>query len=259
MLNELRRALPEGCISDLAFDEWRAGELDSETVESYEEHLEHCEHCQQRHDVIEAQAEAFLEKFPSLDKTRTDVSREVVTLRRRRSRWLGYASGVLTLAAVAVAFLLVLRPPSGGGEAKNSAFRVRSKGGSHIGFFVKHGTEVRRGSDGQVVHPGDQLRFTVTSRALRHVAILSLDGAGVATVYYPRGSSSEALAKLRDQALDSSVKLDDTLGQETIWGIFCDAAFELEPLRQELEQRGRLPPLPECTIDELSIVKEAMP
>ena len=59
MLTDLRQELPEGCISDLGFDEWRAGELDYGTIEKYEAHLEHCERCQKRHDAIEAEAEAF--------------------------------------------------------------------------------------------------------------------------------------------------------------------------------------------------------
>ena len=31
MLTNLRQSLPEGCISDLGFDRWRAGELEAMT------------------------------------------------------------------------------------------------------------------------------------------------------------------------------------------------------------------------------------
>jgi len=159
--------------------------------------------------------------------------------------------------AAAAGFAFLLSSPGGPGE--NAGITTRVKGSARIGFFVKHGDELRRGSDGQVVHPGDQLRFTVTSKTARHFAILSLDGASVASVYYPSDTTSAPIAPGRDHALSSSVLLDETLGEEKIWGIFCDAPFALEPLRSELEQRGKLPALPGCSIDELSVVKEAAP
>jgi anti-sigma factor RsiW len=256
------RALPEGCISDLAFDEWRAGELDRGSIEAYEAHLSTCERCQRRHDAIEAETEAFLEKHPRLVLPAGRPVSRVVPLRPKRGRWLAWASGGAALAAAAT-FALVLRPPApkgdGGSLAADQPGLVRTKGSSYIRFFVKHGDQVRRGGDEQVVHVGDQLRFTLTSDRPQQVAILSLDAARVASTYYPRGDQSAAVGAVRDQVVDSSVLLDQTLGKEQIWGIFCEAPFELEPLRAALSQRGQLPPLPECSVDALSIVKEAAP
>lgn len=258
MLMDLRKELPEGCISDFAFDEWRADELDRDSIERYEAHLETCARCQARHDAIATEAEGFLEKFPRLELPQAGrpVSK-VVTLSPRRNQWLGWASGGVALAAAAV-LLLVLRPPTDGDTSEQPG-DVRTKGSSHIGFFVKHGSEVRRGGDEQVVHPGDQLRFTLTSNKAQHVAILSLDAAHVVSTYYPRGGQSTSVGAVRDQAVDSSVLLDETLGKEQIWGVFCEAPFELEPLRAALQRQGKLPALPGCSVDEVSIVKAAAP
>jgi len=261
MLMELRKELPEGCISDLAFDEWRAGELERDSIERYEAHLETCARCQQRHDALEAESAAFLEQFPRLELRQERPVSKVVSLRPKRNQWLGWASGGVALAAAAV-LLLVLRPATDAprdGDTAEQRGNVRTKGSSHIGFFVKHGTEVRRGGDEQVVHPGDQLRFTLTSNKPQHVAILSLDAARVVSTYYPRGEQSTSVKAVRDQAVDSAVLLDETLGKEQIWGVFCEAPFELEPLRAALQRQGKLPPLPHCSVDEVTIVKEAMP
>lgn len=261
MLMDLRRELPEGCISDLAFDQWRTGELDASSIETYEAHLATCERCQQRHDAIEAEAEAFRNEYPRLELPAKAPVSQVVQLRAKRSRWLAWASGGAALAAAAT-FALVLRPPAnddGDGVGSEQPGLVRTKGSSHIRFFVKHGDQVRRGDDGQVVHPGDQIRFTLTSSKPQHVAIVSLDAAGVVSTYYPKSERSAAVGAGREQALDSSVLLDQTLGKERIWGIFCEAPFELEPLRVAIQRQGKLPPLAECSIDELSIVKEAAP
>ena len=273
MLMDLRRELPEGCISDLTFDRWRTHELDRASIEAHEAHLETCQRCQQRHDAIEAETEDFLNKFPLLALPHTSAAARptaspkplvshVVSLRPRQAKRLAWASSGVVLAAAAI-FALVLRPAAheDGGDSPSQAPPgvVRTKGSSYLRFFVKHGSEVRRGSDDQVVHPGDQLRFTLTSTKPQHVAIMSLDAARVVSTYYPRGERSTAVGEVRDQVIDSSVLLDQTLGKEQIWGIFCEAPFELEPLRRALESEGKLPLLPDCTVDEVTIIKEATP
>jgi hypothetical protein len=110
-----------------------------------------------------------------------------------------------------------------------------------------------------VVHPGDHLRFKVSTSEPAHVAILSLDGAGVASVYYPRQRQSAHLGVVRDQVLESSIELDGTLGEEGLWGVFCEAPFEVEPLRAALEERRALPTLGGCRVDLLSVVKKRAP
>ena len=260
MLVNPARELPEGCISDLAFDEWRAGELDRDSIECYEAHLLTCERCQRRHDTIEAETEAFLEKHPRLELPAGRPVGKVTPLRPKRGQWLAWASGGVALAAAAT-FALVLRPPAddAGDLASGQPGLVRMKGSSYIRFFVKHGDQVRRGGDEQVVHAGDQLRFTLTSDRPQQVAILSLDAARVASIYYPRGAESVAVGAVRDQVVGSSVLLDKTLGKEQIWGVFCEAPFDVEALRVALSEQGKLPPLPECSVDELTIFKEAAP
>jgi hypothetical protein len=118
---------------------------------------------------------------------------------------------------------------------------------------------VTLGTDGQQVFPGDRLRFSITTGKPAHVAILSLDGAGVASVYFPQGKTSRSYGTVNGLALDSSVLLDSTLGTEIMWALFCDKEFALEPLRAELERAGRLAVPAGCTLDRHTIVKRAAP
>ena len=106
------------------------------------------------------------------------------TVTRTRRTWLAPAAGGLALAA---AVLLAVLPK--GSEAPGT----RRKGGERIGFFVKRGEVVTRGQTGEHVRPGDSLRFTYTSSEPRHLAILSLDGAQHASVYFPSGGRAEPL------------------------------------------------------------------
>ncbi len=239
----------EGHISDLKFDQWQAGELSAEQVASLEQHLSDCDRCRGRRTEVEAQAWAFLERYPELEAR----SKRARPARARVRRAMGGWAAALGLAAAGLLLWLARTPPGAGDEAD----ATRLKGGDRIGFFVKRGDHVTPGAEGERVHPGDALRFTVSVASPRHFAILSLDGAQVASVYYPTGTRSEALHVARDLPLDSSVTLDDALGTERLFGVFCEEAFELEPLRSELERTGRLPELSQCTVDSLSIVKVA--
>src|SRR6186713_930320 len=238
MLTNLRQSLPEGCISDLGFDRWRAGELEQPEVARLEAHLETCSRCQRRHEALNSEARAFLERYPSLEALAASSGRgargtsasQVVDLKTRRMRlWtLGsMAAGVLAAAAF---FLLVkpLPPPDLPAPPETGETGVRLKGGSRLGFFVKRGSQVLVGIDGQVVHPGDQLRFTVSTNAAEQLAILSLDGAGVASVYFPGGAESAPIGRGRNQPLESSVELDSALGRERLWAVFCKTPFRVE-------------------------------
>ena len=102
-------------------------------------------------------------------------------------------------------------------------------------------------------------RFAVNTNAPEHLAILSLDGAGVASVYFPGGAESAAIGRGRNQPLESSVALDSTLGRERLWAVFCKTPFRVEPLHERLEREGQLGEVHRCTSDMLEIVKESLP
>ena len=56
--------------------------------------------------------------------------------------------------------------------------------------------------------------------------------------------------------MPDSILLDGALGPERIFGVFCDRAIELEPLRVSLQTRGALGGVPEgCTVERLELEK----
>ena len=151
---------------------------------------------------------------------------------------------------MAAAVLLVVR--------LNPAEGTRTKGTSvKLGFYVKHGEHVRLGGPGERVSPGDALRFVYTTQNARHLAILSVDGARRASIYYPSGTTSAPVAAGDDIALPMSTVLDDTLGDETIFGVFCAESFAVEPLRAALEASpDQAPALAGCVVEELTLRKD---
>jgi hypothetical protein len=246
MLKSLRPTVSEGCISDWTFDAWRAGELDKARAVALEEHLTLCERCQRRRESIEHQSIQFWDRAAVLP---TQPSRSG---RVRRRCFVPSAVAFSTLAAVAA--IALLAPGS-----RETTDEVRRKGQSHLTFHVQHEGKVTVGVDGQAVFPGDRLRFSITTRKPAHLAILSLDGAGAASVYFPPGGTSRSFGTVDRQPLDSSVLLDGTLGNETVWALFCDKEFDLEPLRAQLEREGTLSVPAGCSLDQHTLVKRAAP
>lgn len=266
-----RQIPPEGCVSELTFDEWRAGELAEADVQRLQEHIAACDRCRARHAVLNEAAEAFLARFPE-----PPMRAGVPPLRaaapqpgapphgRRAPSWL-WGSGLAAALAAAAAYALLLRTPAGvpGVEGSGSPSRApselgtRIKGTARFGFAVRRGGEVFPGVDGQRVQPGDRLRFFVATSEPRYLAILSLDGAGNVTEYYPGDGRGRAVPVAPQAYLESSVELDQVLGKESLWAVFCAQPFEVAPLARSLNERRELTPPAGCSLDRLDLDKQA--
>jgi hypothetical protein len=235
-------------VSELVLDELLAGELDRATRAGAEAHLAQCAQCRVRAADRERERVVFLERAPTFADYRALAGREpTARTRRARTRWAATAAGALALVAGA---LLLVRPPP---EAPGT----RSKGAAHIGFFIKRGERVARGSSGQAVHPGDELRFVYTSARDVHLALLNVD-AHATSVYYPSTASESSRVRAgADVPLDFSVELDARIGPEQVHALFCPEPFALEPVRAALQTGSPLPKaLEACTHDTIQLEKQ---
>ncbi len=246
MLTLIARERPDGCISDLAFDEWHAGELPMAAVRELEDHLSSCARCRARRESIDASASAFLERFPTLGGLRGST---VARPKRPSRAWIWASGGVATLAAVAAGLSFYLRQAP-------SQDTTRLKGGPHVGFFVKRGEAIFQGGDGERVRPHDTLRFVASTAEARHLAILSLDASGAASVYYPAANPTRIFGPASSAPLDNGVELDETLGDEQIFALFCKSPIDLDAERAALERNHTVKEHSDCLIDSLRIVKE---
>lgn len=232
----------EQCITDLKFDAWFAGELSAPIRSAIDQHLADCARCQARRAELEGERQAFL-------RMRPHAPVQTGAAAPRRSRFV-LASALLGAAAIV---MLVLRS-----NTPEAAPPVRAKGGPHLGFFVQRGEHAGRGTPGQVVHPGDSIRFVYTSERPVYLAIYARDAAGVVSVYYPAQSEAQRVPAGHDALLDSAVQLDSVLGRETVFGVFCANTFALDARKAALAGGPGLEPAPDCSIDALSWVKEPM-
>jgi hypothetical protein len=232
----------DACLSDLAIDRSLSAELGPEAQRELESHVASCARCGLRYDLLVRQREAFLERAPSWDTFAKSA-------RRSRSSWLPWVTGG-ALAAIA----LLSFAGQGWHASTSTAPTVRTKGSPSIGVYIKRGDKVLRGSSGDVVHPGDRIRFTYSNERDAQFALLHTDSSGAA-VYFPLAGTTVLVPAGRDTALDFAIELDEHTGDERVFGIFCDAPIALEPVRAALQTGGTVPALRGCHVDSLTLQK----
>jgi hypothetical protein len=220
-----------GCLSRLHCDQLLNGEL--EDRDDLKRHHASCPRCTALLATHRRERAAF------------DVPFAMPPARAPR-RW------PVGLAAVAAAFgLWLVASPERHDEAG-----TRSKGKPALSFYVKHGEVVREGGSGEAVVPNDAINFTVSIDAPAFLAIVSVDGAGKLSAYYPEGPAAAAIPAGNDQVLPRSVLLDDTLGRERVVAVFCDRPVLVAELAAAVA-RDAIPS--SCMADTVTLDKRRAP
>lgn len=135
-----------------------------------------------------------------------DKAREPRAANRSWALWL------VPVLAVAAALLLVVRPP----EPPN-----RTKGLADLDFLVLQNGQAVLGDPEGTYREGDRLQFAYRSAGQDRLLLLSVDGTGYVTVYYPdAGEEPVAIVPGERHVLDGSIILDDAPGPEVFVAFF---------------------------------------
>lgn len=243
-MNDLFRATSwDACTSALLLDRLARGELGPSEAETVRGHIASCTRCAAAAGRLEAAERLVL---PPL----RPVGESVSPLVRARARWGARIAGAGLALATAAGLMMALR-----------VFPVRESGtalkgtGHGLSMYVQHGSDVRRAGPGEIVAPGDAIRFTVTTRERSFLAVLSLDATGAASVYFPLADRAAPIEPGVDTPLPVGTRLDRSVGEERIWAYFCREPVEVEPLRARLEATQE-PSLPsDCQVVPWRFVK----
>jgi hypothetical protein len=260
--------LNEACSSDFTLDLLLGADLPEAEERRVRAHLVHCSRCAARFGELERQRDSFATNGPRLDLCGNE---RALGTRRSATRTVQ----VMALASAALLLLLVvgikgLRPghESNTGslfhgvgsraEPADQALETRTKGGEPFELYIRHGNAVRKASDRERVHAGDQLQFAYSATADGYVAVLSRDGGGMASIYFPGAGNTAWPARAgQNQMLPESTILDETPGQELIYALFCARRVELEPLHQALARGRPLEPPSSCSMRSIELDKRA--
>lgn len=225
---ELRRP---GCPTDLELEAVIATEEAALAVHGA--HVKGCEHCAARLGWMRDAAQAFnMVVFPS---TREKVVRRIMG---RGGAWAGWWKWLVPLpiatAAAAAAVVLLVRPP----EPKPDYVGVKGLGAPALEVYVGEAGpdgKVRRLADGDVVHPGDGLRFVAQAPG-KKVFIVTVDARGQVSKLYPASGTEPVPA---NGILPGGAVLDAVVGPERVYAVYVPAEVTAIDLR-EVEAAARL-------------------
>jgi hypothetical protein len=157
----------------------------------------------------------------------------------RRRRRVAVVRWAVPLVMAAAAFVLLVRP----GETPEVVEPDLAVKGTRPGLaiYALRDGHVFQVGDGDVLAPGDEIRFAVTPAGSRYVLIGSIDGFGRATIYVPyEGERSVAIDPRGRTELPGSIVLDDAPGPERVFAVFSSVAIRAADVRQALHRFAAL-------------------
>jgi hypothetical protein len=225
-------------IQDAMLERYLASALDEAARVWVERQLEASEVDRARLAELRADSEALLLRHPpAAFAARLEAAGRGPG--RAWRRW-GLVLGPVLAASLAV-FGGVLLVGPGGVESPGPEYVA--KGGVVFGVYrqrAEGGVPLR---PGEVLGEGDVLQFEVKAGASGYVAVLSRDGAGRVTVYYPYGGDAAVAHAPGQPLLPGAIELDGTPGTEQLYALFSPEPFALGAAVKALESGQPLEPV----------------
>ena len=232
-------------IPDALLERYLAGDLPEAKRQEIEALLAASPAEQARVDALRADSAAFFVAHPP-----APLIAKLESSRPSR-RWLSLLMPAFgAVAALLVAIIYFVRQPTEDeygvkGTIALSVFREAQTG---QGEMVPPGATLK---------PGDKVRFEVRAPKDGWVAVLSKDGAGRVTIYYPFGGTAAVRYQTSEAMLPGAIGLDETPGAETAWVLYGPRPFTLQRYVDTLEHGDMLVSTDEVTVSRATWVKAA--
>ncbi len=217
---------PHRPIADALLERYLAGDLKPEQRQAIEAALQASATERARLEDLRADNRAFFIKHP--------VGPVVAKLEAPpQSRWiLRWLPAFVAAAAMVLAGVFAL-------NAKESDWTA--KGTIALTVHRKTASGSEKLADGAVTHPGDEVRFELRVPTEGFVAILSKDGIGQVSVYYPVGGQIAAAYRPNQSMLPAATQLDSALGRERVFAVYGASEFALQPLLEAVRANQPFP------------------
>ena len=253
--------------SEFALTRFHGGEGETSARQEIQKHLDTCESCRQRLEELEGAKVVFREHHDRanfLAQVRDGAQRP-----ERGAGWLalfsrGWLVGAATAAAMLVAVLVLAPWHKAPKDQADAGVRVKADE-LNLGYMImEHQEPVVAGAD-RILHPGNRIQFRLSAPRGGFVHIVSVDAAGQVSVYFPRpGDTPEEYPGGSGRPVPGSVILDDTLGQERVFALICEAPLSRAKLAERIRMLASDPRLlidqeqlaVDCLQTSLVLVKE---
>jgi hypothetical protein len=202
-------------------ERYRLNELDAADRARVDAALAADPSVRERLDALEADDRAILAAHPP---ARVAASVRAQPRQPARRSWLVPALALATVAVIAVV------TPRGEDD-------IRLKGETALRLFRLAGDTPERLDDGAKVKPHDVVQVAFELQGAKHLAVVSVDGAGQATRHWP--STDDTTAPDAFKRLPQSFELDEAPGFERFFLVTSDAALDVNALLAAAKSAGR--------------------
>ncbi|WP_257461704.1 DUF4384 domain-containing protein [Archangium lipolyticum] len=221
-------------VQDAVLEMYLASALEPEARARVEEELASSEADRERLAELRADSAAFLLRQPPAAFA---ARVEPEPRKERRRRWGVLLGAALATSAVAVFGGVLLRPVVETPEPEYTA-----KGSLVLGVYRNQAGRGVPVGPGETLGEGESIQFEVKAGASGYVAVLSRDGAGRVTVYYPYGGDAAVAYTPGQTLLPGAIELDGTPGTEALYALFSPEPFALGAAVKALESGAPLEP-----------------
>jgi hypothetical protein len=209
----------------------RTGEASPDEREWIERHLQECRRCADLAATFESHRIEFGQRAAKVPPS-IAVSARTMAPRRRRIAAFALAA-VLPAAAAFALFVSARRSPDP--EPATTA-----KGGASLTMVARRGERVFPVDERARLRPGDQVRFVVNHVQYRYLIVASIDGAGLANVYFPYNGTESAEIGRRDRfEVPGSIVIDASPGPERFFALLSSNTLQTIAVRRALDAIGR--------------------
>ncbi|MEO8705640.1 MAG: hypothetical protein ABI867_36755 [Kofleriaceae bacterium] len=212
--------------SSLVIDALASGRLGDAEAAAARVHVASCDRCRADLATVETAFATF---------TREVFPRTVGTLRPRRSPWRFVLPTLVPVLAVALLVIWQVRRDPAVPVADDD---IRIKGALTFQVFANRGDEVIPVRDGTTLAAGDKIRFVVGSGGPGYLLVVSIDGAGASTVYYPYGGARSGPVTKEPSELPGSIVLDAAPGPERVFALVSPEPLEAAVVKRALATIG---------------------
>lgn len=220
------RAGGADCPSDIRIEALHAGELTDLERTRLLAHTTDCGSCAARL----AEYRAGFDAQPGADPVRMLAAIRAAAPAARRGpdvrRRIGWALGLAFTVSLVVAVVPrddAATPPQ---NVVTPAAATRTKGGLGLRVFRWKGDRAAETASGDAFRAGDRLRFVVDLPTHGQVNIIGVEPSGRHYVAWPVSSvpAETRLGPATQLPLDGAVRLDDTVGTETLYLVQCSGS-----------------------------------
>ncbi len=222
-------------LSADVLDQMKMDLLDPQAKSDAERHMQGCPRCRLAYEQLELAYQEFDQSV--LPRTLDQVLQKAPGAKSSLSKpsWWLWPAMATAVAATGLLMFIMLTPST---PVPNQGHDVRIKGDPNFRVFAWRAGAVFAVKPQSVLQAGDRIRFVIEPGQAHYLMIVSRDGPGKCSLYYPPGAKQSGKLEPGQSELPGSIQLDTAQGPERLLAIFSKQPQSVEKVLTALKKLG---------------------